>query len=57
MERSRAWRAERGCGVTNPNRDARGRYATWWYGLASFAALLLLMFFVVSTVLGYGNGP
>jgi hypothetical protein len=41
--------------VTNPNRDAKGRYATWWFGLASFAALLLLMFFAVSSVMGYGK--
>ena len=41
--------------VTNPNRDAKGRYATFWMGLASFGALLLLWFFVMGGFVGYGG--
>lgn len=41
--------------MANPNRAGDGRYATWWTGLCSFAALLLLMFFSVVSCMGSGR--
>lgn len=39
--------------MSNPNRDDKGRYATWWKGLASFGALVLLWALFASGVMGY----
>ncbi len=41
--------------VANPNRAGDGTYATWWKGLASFAALLVFFFFVALAIMGYGG--
>ena len=36
--------------MSNENRDDKGRYATYWRGLCSFAALVLILFLFMAAV-------
>lgn len=41
--------------MSNPNRDAKGRYATFWKGTATLAALIVMWFFIFGSWMGYSG--